>query len=67
MDLAFLLAPGRRAADRLIGAVLAEQHDEWAEQRRYLGLDALARARAVLAADTDLKEETPTLIGALSA
>jgi putative transposase len=33
---------------RLVGAVLAEQHDEWAEQRRYLGLDVLARSRAAL-------------------
>ena len=53
--------PNREAITRLIGAVLAEQHDEWTEQRRYLGLDALARARGVLAGDTDPKEETPTL------
>ena len=32
---------------RLVGAVLAEQHDEWAEQRRHLGLDALAGARRI--------------------
>jgi putative transposase len=25
--------------------VLAEQHDEWTEQRRYLGLDILAKRR----------------------
>jgi hypothetical protein len=30
---------------RRLGAVLAEQHGEWAEGRRYLGLDVLARSR----------------------
>jgi putative transposase len=37
--------PDRDAITRLVGAVLAEQHDEWAEGRRYLGLDVLARTR----------------------
>jgi len=37
--------PDRNAAIRLIGAVLAEQHDDWIEGRRYLGLDVLARSR----------------------
>jgi hypothetical protein len=32
---------------RLVGAVLAEQHDECAERRRYLGLDVLARSQTV--------------------
>src|SRR3954451_3594286 len=40
--------PDRHSAIRLIGAVLAEQHDDWAEGRRYLGLDVLARSRMAL-------------------
>ena len=41
--------PDRDALIRLVGAVLAEQHDEWTEGRRYLGLDVLARSRITLA------------------
>jgi putative transposase len=39
--------PDRPSIIRLVGAVLAEQHDEWAEGRPYLGLDALAKSQAV--------------------
>lgn len=47
MPVSMAVFPDRTSVIRLAGAVLAEQHDEWAEGRRYLGLDGLTRARAV--------------------
>src|SRR4029453_4874102 len=55
--------PDRAAVPPLVGAVLAEQHDERIEGRRYLSLDVLARARTqTVAADpTPASTEPPEL------
>ena len=59
-------SPTRGALIRLVGAVLAEQHDEWTEARRYLGLELLTRARAAITTDTP-EEAGTELVPALSA
>ena len=55
--------PARDALIRLVGAVLAEQHDEWTEMRRYIGLDVLAKSRAATIANP-AEEVTLTAITA---
>lgn len=62
--------PDRDSLIRLVGAVLAEQHDEWAEGRRYMNLGALAASQKVgLDADetTDPKEVVTTDPAAIAA
>src|SRR5436190_19057897 len=56
--------PSREALIRLVGAVLAEQHDEWTEMRRYIGLDILARCRRASAGPAQPEEVTLTAITA---
>jgi transposase-like protein len=54
--------PGRPALIRLVGAVLAEQSDEWTEGRRYMGIELLAKSRIrIVPAEPNPTPTEPTM------
>ncbi|MFV0257662.1 MAG: transposase [Acidimicrobiales bacterium] len=57
--------PNRAAVIRLVGALLAEQTDEWAITKRYMSVESLTRTRLVEPSPADprpaIDATTPTV------
>jgi putative transposase len=58
------IVPNRAAVLRLVGAVLAEQHDEWAVARRYMSAESLAKTRIRVMDGEPEREEVKELAAA---
>jgi putative transposase len=56
--------PNREAVIRLVGAVLSEQHDEWAVARRYMSAESLAKARMTVIEGDPVEGVMPALVAA---